>query len=151
MRLVKSGVWWINGCIAGKCWSMRGGGEYMVAFAHLYCAKCGTGNPAQAAFCFACGHPLQAPAVGPTISSSTGLLVQNHLLKQRYHILGQVGKGGFGAGYKAADTLFGYRLAAVKEISQSHLTPHKTPQAIEAFKREAHMLAGLQHPNIPAI
>src|SRR6266404_408937 len=130
---------------------MRGGGEYMVAFAHLYCAKCGTGNPAQAAFCFACGQPLQAPAVGPTISSSTGLLVQNHLLKQRYHILGQVGKGGFGAVYKAADTLFGYRLVAVKEMSQSHLTPQEIAEAIEAFKREAYMLAGLQHPNIPAI
>src|SRR5260370_28482851 len=139
MRLVKSGVWWINGCIAGKCWSMRGGGEYMVAFAHLYCAKCGTGNPAQAAFCFACGHPLQAPAVGPTISSSTGLLVQNHLLKQRYHILGQVGKGGFGAVYKAADTLFGYRLVAVKEMSQSHLTPHEVAKHTDAFKPQTHM------------
>src|SRR5260221_4887471 len=94
----------------------------MVAFAHLYCAKCGTGNPAQAAFCFACGQPLQAPAVGPTISSSTGLLVQNHLLKQRYHILGQVGKGGFGAVYKAADTLFGYRLGAGLKSSYSYLT-----------------------------
>ena len=123
----------------------------MVAFAHLYCAKCGTGNPAQAAFCFACGQPLHAPAVGPTIGSSTGPLVQNHLLKQRYHILGQVGKGGFGAVYKAADTLFGYRLVAVKEMGQSHLSPQEIAEAIEAFKHEAHMLAGLQHPNIPAI
>src|SRR5215469_2820651 len=123
----------------------------MVASAHLYCARCGTGNPVQAAFCFACGQPLQNPAVGPTTSASTGLLVQHHLLKERYHILGQVGKGGFGAVYKAADTLFGYRLVAVKEMGQSHLSPQEIAEATEAFKREAHMLAGLQHPNIPAI
>src|SRR5258708_9005077 len=121
------------------------GGEYRVAFAHLYCARCGTGNPAQAAFCFACGQPLHAPAVGPTISSSTGPLVQNHLLKQRYHILGQVGKGGFGAVYKAADTLFGYRLVAVKESSPRHLTPHEIHDAIEAFKHANRIVSRRSH------
>src|SRR5258708_28119137 len=123
----------------------------MVAPAHLYCANCGTDNPTQEAFCFDCGHPLQADAGGLAISSLTGLLAQHHLLKERYHILGQVGKGGFGAVYKAADTLFGYRLVAVKEMSQSHLSPQEIAEAIEAFKCEAHMLAGLQHPNIPSI
>src|SRR5438128_3640216 len=130
---------------------MRGGIEYMVASAHLNCAKCGTDNPAQAAFCFACGQSLQSAAGGLAISSSTGSLAQKHLLKERYRILEQVGKGGFGAVYKAADTLFGYRLVAVKEMSQSHLSPQETAEAIEAFKCEAHMLAGLQHPNIPSI
>jgi eukaryotic-like serine/threonine-protein kinase len=123
----------------------------MVAPAHLYCAECGTDNPTQAAFCFACGHPLQAAAGGLAISSFAGLLAQHHLLKERYHILGQVGKGGFGAVYKAADTLFGYRLVAVKEMSQSRLSPQEIAEAIEAFKCEAHMLAGLQHSNIPSI
>jgi WD40 repeat protein/tRNA A-37 threonylcarbamoyl transferase component Bud32 len=88
---------------------------------------------------------------GLTISSSTGSLVQNILLKERYRILEQVGRGGFGAVYKAADTLFGYRLVAVKEMGQSRLSPQEMAEAIEAFKREAHLLAGLQHPNIPAI
>lgn len=123
----------------------------MVASAHLYCALCGTGNPSQAAFCFACGHPLQAAAAGVAIRSSTGLLAQHYLLKERYRILGQVGQGGFGAVYKAADTLFGYRLVAVKEMSQSRLSPQEIIEATEAFKREAHLLAGLQHPNIPGI
>ena len=123
----------------------------MVASAHLYCGKCGTDNPLNAAFCFACGTSLQASAGGPAISSSTGPLVQHQLLKERYHILGQVGKGGFGAVYKAADTLFGYRAVAIKEMSQSRLSPQEIAEATKAFKREAHMLAGLKHPNIPGI
>ena len=123
----------------------------MVASAHLHCAKCGTDNPPHATFCFACGQSLQAAVGGLTSSSSTGSLVQHHLLKERYRILEQVGRGGFGAVYKAADTLFGYRLVAVKEMGQSHLSPQEMAEAIEAFKREAHLLAGLQHPNIPAI
>jgi serine/threonine protein kinase len=74
-----------------------------------------------------------------------------HLLKERYRILEQVGRGGFGAVYKAADTLFGYRLVAVKEMGQSRLSPQEIAEGIEAFKREAHLLASLQHPNIPTI
>ena len=123
----------------------------MVASTHLHCAKCGTDNPTHAAFCFACGEPLRTSAGSLTISLSTGSLVQNHPLKERYRLLEQVGKGGFGAVYKAADTLFGYRLVAIKEMGQSRLSPQEMAEAIEAFKREAHLLAGLRHPNIPAI
>ncbi len=123
----------------------------MVASAHLSCATCGTDNPAQAAFCFACGQPLQAVAGGLALSTSTGSLLQNHLLKERYRILAQVGRGGFGAVYKAADTLFGSRPVAIKEMGQSGLSAQEMAEAIEAFKREAHLLAGLQHPNIPGI
>ena len=118
----------------------------MVASAHLHCTKCGTDYPPLATFCFACGQSLQAAVGGLTSGSYTGSLVQNHLLKERYRILEQVGRGGFGAVYKAADTLFGYRLVAVKEMGQSHLSPQEMAEAIEAFKSEAHLLAGLQHP-----
>ncbi|HEV2580215.1 MAG TPA: WD40 repeat domain-containing serine/threonine-protein kinase, partial [Ktedonobacteraceae bacterium] len=129
-------------------WIQRGV-ALMVASAHLHCARCGTDNPALAAFCFACGEPFLNAAV--TTNSFTGSLAQNHLLKERYRILEQVGKGGFGAVYKAADTLFGYRLVAIKEMEQSRLSPQEMAEAIEAFKREAHLLACLQHPNIPAV
>jgi eukaryotic-like serine/threonine-protein kinase len=123
----------------------------MVASAHLHCATCGTDNPIHAAFCFTCGQSFHTATGGLASSTSTGSLAQNHPLKERYRILEEVGKGGFGAVYKAVDTLFSYRLVAIKEMGQSHLSAQEMAEAIEAFKREAHLLAGLQHPNIPAI
>lgn len=83
--------------------------------------------------------------------SHTGRLLPHRLLKQRYRILKQLGQGGMGAVYKAEDTQFGNRLLAVKEMSQAGLSPQKITEATNDFKREALMLAGLMHPNLPRI
>src|SRR6266568_2100441 len=123
-----------------------------------YCTRCGAANQVQDAFCFACGHPLQGtstsqqyPLAGSASNTATGLLIPNLLLKQRYRILGTVGKGGFGAVYKAEDVHLGNRLLAVKEMSQNSLNPQEIAEAAENFKREAHILAALKHPNLPSI
>jgi serine/threonine protein kinase len=123
-----------------------------------YCTKCGAANQAQDAFCFACGQALQVPTAsqqytiaGSATNTSTGLLTPNLLLKQRYRILGPVGKGGFGAVYKAEDIQLGNRLLAVKEMGQSSLSQQEIMEAAENFKREAHILAALKHPNLPSI
>src|SRR6266705_1335238 len=125
---------------------------------HLYCTLCGAANQAEDAFCFACGGPLRSTAPSPqypvsasALSTSTGLLPSNHLLKQRYRVMSQLGKGGFGAVYQAEDNQFGNRLLAVKEMSQSGLSPQEIIEATDAFKREAHLLASLKHPNLPSI
>ncbi len=127
----------------------------MAQSATFFCDTCGAANRMQALFCCACGHPLQTPRTTPSQASQqqthTGLLVARHMLKQRYSILGQIGKGGFGAVYKAADTQFGDRLLAIKEMSQSNLKPNELLEASQAFKREAFLLAGLTHPNLPRI
>jgi serine/threonine protein kinase len=124
----------------------------------FYCTVCGAANQAQSAFCFACGKPLQAatpspqyPVAGAGITILTGFLPSNVLLKQRYRIICQVGKGGFGAVYKAEDLQFGNRLLAVKEMSLGKLSPEEFAEAADAFKHEALLLAGLKHPNLPSI
>jgi F-box protein 11 len=115
-----------------------------------FCENCGAANRPHAIFCVSCGQ-RQTPAGGQASTSLTGLLVAHHLLKQRYHIISQLGQGGFGAVYKTEDTLFGNALRAVKEMSQSGLSTQELNEAIDAFKREAFLLAGLMHPNLPRI
>ena len=56
-----------------------------------------------------------------------------------------------GAVYMGDDTQLGHRLVAIKEMSQGSLYPQEVQMGIENFKREAHLLAGLQHPNLPSI
>jgi tRNA A-37 threonylcarbamoyl transferase component Bud32 len=73
------------------------------------------------------------------------------MLRQRYRLLQTVGQGGMGAVYVAQDTQLGDRLIAVKEMSMSRLAPQELPQAVEQFRREAHLLASLHHPNLPII
>ena len=76
---------------------------------------------------------------------------QGILLQQRYHLLSQVGKGGFGVIYKAADTHVGNRLVAIKQLNRRSISAQKLTAASEAFKREALVLAHLVHPNLPRV
>ncbi|HLI69621.1 MAG TPA: serine/threonine-protein kinase [Ktedonobacteraceae bacterium] len=121
-----------------------------MALSPRYCDTCGAANRVQATFCFSCGQLLRAHST-TNASPQTGLLPASHLLKQRYRVLVQVGKGGFGAVYKAADLQFSNRLVAIKEMSQQNLTPQELVEATIAFKREATLLASLTHPNLPRI
>lgn len=119
----------------------------------IFCDTCGAANRTQAAFCCACGRPLHNTfqATATPQQTFTGLLASPHVLKQRYRILAQIGKGGFGAVYKAADTQFANRLLAIKEMSQSNLNSRELIEATQSFKHEAFLLAGLTHPNLPRI
>jgi WD40 repeat protein len=120
----------------------------------LFCDHCGAANRMQALFCRVCGTSLRLiDPVDASITSTTmtGLLSSQVMLKQRYLILGQAGRGGFGAVYRASDLTFGNRLVAIKEMSQSTLNGQELTDAIAAFKNEALLLAGLTHPNLPRI
>ncbi len=110
------------------------------------CPACGTAYRPGARFCSQCAQALPQQPV-----SVTGLLPPNRLLKGRYRLVRQVGKGGFGAVYQAEDTELGNRHVAIKEMSQRGLPPEQLATLTEAFKSEALLLAKLVHPNLPRI
>src|SRR5258708_15493585 len=103
----------------------------------LYCINCGAANLAQAKFCFGCGQSLLTSVAPPGVSSLTGLLVHDHILDQRYRIISQVGRGGFGAVSKAINLTSGNRLVPVKGMSPNGLTPQELLVATQAFTRHA--------------
>ncbi len=111
----------------------------------IVCNHCGTANQPKESFCENCGAQLNVPGPSP-ITAPT-------LLNQRYRVLNELGAGGFGVVYRVEDTKFANRLLAAKRlIKPSGATTHKEYQkAIDAFKREAEMLAHLRHLNLPYI
>lgn len=110
----------------------------------VFCTECGAANLLRAKFCFSCGHAFEEPKQAMPLQS--GLV-----LKQRYKVLNQIGQGGFGAVYKAEDKELGRRLLAVKEMSALYVSTQEIQEGVEAFKREALMLAGLKHKHLPHI
>lgn len=72
------------------------------------------------------------------------MLTANTILKSRYRIIQPLGRGGMGAVYQALDEV-NNRLVAVKE------TFAKTDELRRAFRREAELLASIQHPALPFV
>src|SRR5688572_3470468 len=64
-----------------------------------------------------------------------------------YEILGPLGAGGMGEVYRAKDTKLG-REAAIKVLPDALA---QNPERLARFKREAKLLASLNHPNIAQI
>jgi len=67
-------------------------------------------------------------------------------LAERYDIVSEIGRGGMGVVYLASDPLLG-RDVAIKLIPPGMLQPN----AEERFRREARVVARLDHPNIVSV
>jgi serine/threonine protein kinase len=120
----------------------------------LFCEHCGAANETEASHCCFCGHPLDEVEVkAPDTSSLTALdtLPIDTMLKGRYRIIKPVGQGGMGTVYRAQDTGLNDRAVAIKELIVNEPDAQDAAEAIEAFKREATLLAGLQHANLPSV
>ena len=82
----------------------------------------------------------------------TGLLSPNTLLGGRYTIVRKLGKGGMGAVYLVADGRLVGKMWAVKEMSDAALLdPVVRQSAVQAFQREATLLAALNHANLTKV
>jgi eukaryotic-like serine/threonine-protein kinase len=66
------------------------------------------------------------------------------LLYNRYRILEIIAKGGMGALYRATDESLGIQVALKENLISSE-------DASRQFRREATLLAGLRHPNLPRV
>ncbi|RLC64685.1 MAG: hypothetical protein DRI48_07460 [Chloroflexi bacterium] len=82
----------------------------------------------------------------------SSMLTQGILLQGRYHIVEALGGGGMGQVYLAHDTRLADKPCAVKELAPDpHATPEEQEQAARQFRREAAILAHLDHPNLPNV
>ncbi|HEU0185802.1 MAG TPA: protein kinase [Blastocatellia bacterium] len=85
-------------------------------------------------------------------NTPTGIqLAPGTLLGARYKITRRIGGGGMGSVYLAEDLNLANRPVAVKEMVEMFADENAREKAIEDFKREAELLARLDHPSIPTI
>lgn len=115
----------------------------------LFCEHCGAANARQASSCCFCGKPLMAPSATDDIGD--GCLPTDTVLKGRYRIIKTIHQGSASTIYRALDRELNYRQVALKELTVSGLNPQQEQEAIETFKREAMLLATLQHANLPTV
>ncbi|HAY84149.1 MAG TPA: hypothetical protein DCY42_04255, partial [Chloroflexi bacterium] len=66
------------------------------------------------------------------------------LIHGRYRIQEALGKGGMGSVYVALDESLGVQVALKENLLEE-------ANAIEQFRREAIILAGMRHPNLPRV
>lgn len=134
----------------------------------LFCDHCGAANASQATVCFACHQPLHAPPpaqathtpVHAQVSAGQAALVSPppaapsvpaSRLNLRYHIISEIGQGGFGLVYKAQDSQNKNKLVAIKQINLHSLSPREIIDATDTYNREVGLLSTLKHANLPCI
>src|SRR5918911_3006079 len=137
----------------------------------MFCPECGSKVHAGDAICRVCGArqdstPLESspiilearsgrsedmPDPKKPKQAPTHQLEPGTLLLDRYLIVQRVGGGGMGSVYQAKDRRLADRLCAVKEMIELFADQTQRAKAVEDFKREAEVLAQLDHPSIPTV
>jgi serine/threonine-protein kinase len=95
-----------------------------------------------------CPQPINQPKAKVCKACGSKLL-----LRDRYHLVKGLGKGGFGATFLAADiSLPGNPLCVIKQLRPNTNNPQFLSMARELFEREAQTLGKIgNHPQIPRL
>src|ERR1041384_539080 len=138
----------------------------------MFCPECGLRLHPGEPFCGECGarqDPMPATPPPVILEARSGSvedrmpdskkskqaanqqLEPGTLLLDRYSIVQRVGGGGMGSVYQARDRRLADRLCAVKEMIEMFADQAQRAKAVEDFKREAEVLAQLDHPSIPTV
>jgi len=119
-----------------------------------YCGECGAWQDTQINHAVAAEKPARTGVISMTASGNTPTGIQlapGTLLGARYKITRRIGGGGMGSVYLSEDLNLANRPVAVKEMVEMFADEGAREKAIEDFKREAELLARLDHPSIPTI
>ena len=113
------------------------------------CPRCKSPNRRNARFCAGCGAPLSEKPTSGSKDSTSKLPRKSDtdtasVLQGRYRIINELGRGGFGAVYRAWDANLN-KYCAIKENLEA------SPHAYRQFVREATVLSNLSHTNLPRV
>jgi serine/threonine-protein kinase len=99
------------------------------------------------------GKAVFCPSCGTALLGMTGRLPASHVLAGRYRIVRLLARGGMSAVYLAEDLRLAGAPVALKEMSGAFARgdTEAFARAVADFEREAKLLAGLRHPNLPRV
>jgi serine/threonine protein kinase, bacterial len=101
-------------------------------------------------YCIATGCPQPKNAPHARLCNTCGSKLW---LRDRYRVLGALGRGGFGATFLARDqSLPGYPTCVIKQLRPTTSVPNLLEMARDLFQREANILGKIgNHPQIPRL
>jgi eukaryotic-like serine/threonine-protein kinase len=110
-----------------------------------WCPHCSEPHKLTDKYCRATGKSLERTVHRPSASEIVARLSRHRLIGTfidgKYEIIRRIGVGGMGEVFEAHNRLLS-RPVAIKIVART------TPEAIERLRREARVIASIQHPNI---
>lgn len=110
----------------------------------MKCSNCGAKNAADAKFCKSCGEDLNKEPSKEITLVSDKVKINDFFIKDRFKVIGKLGKGGMGEVFLCEDIKL-RRKVAVKSILTNTLSDTSSKAR---FLREAQTASQLDHPNI---